>query len=111
MKRLVTELPLRELWDDHGPFPTVVRGDLKTEEIRDLLKAGPVQFVVANLGEPLRWIPETECFAFWKSDVRHHVADTESVCLDDLDGGFVYWASLWEPVSGRPPVVLLSKCD
>lgn len=109
MQRRVTQLPLSELWDDQGPLTSACRRDLKTAEIRNLLKSGPVQFIVADCGESLRWIPPDECYLFWKSEVQNHVADETSVHLDDLPSGYCYWASEWEPVSGMP-IILLSKC-
>jgi hypothetical protein len=48
--RVVTLLPLRELWRDDG-FLTAARDQSLTKEsVRELLGAGPVQFVVVDVG-------------------------------------------------------------
>ena len=105
MQRIVTRLPLAELWDDAGPLSAAEVRDLAAEDIRDLLRAGPVRFAVANVGSPLRWVPATECFQFWKAEVQSRVAGA-SADLDDFTGGYCYFASEWGPVEGPPVVVL-----
>ena len=47
-------MPLVELWDDAGPVVAAEIRDLVADDIRDLLRAGPERFVVANLGAPIR---------------------------------------------------------
>jgi len=67
--RIITRLPLTELWRDDG-FATATRGrSLTSEDVRRLLRLGPVQFVVADLGAAPQWIPKGECFHFWKNEV------------------------------------------
>jgi len=58
--RVVTRLPLRELWRDDG-FSTTARGKrLTTEDVRQSLRSGRVQFVVADVGAAAKWIPPSE---------------------------------------------------
>lgn len=106
MNRVVTRLPLAELWDDAGPVATTLAGDLTASDIREMLRSGPVRFVVANVGSPLRWVPANECFQFWKVEVQSRVARPDGTFLDDSPGGYCYFASEWEPVEGPPVVVL-----
>jgi hypothetical protein len=81
--------------------------DLSTSDVRDLLRAGPVRFVVANVGDPLREVPVNECFRFWKDEVKPRVADCPRVPLKEFPNGYCYFASEWGPVEG-PPLVVLS---
>jgi hypothetical protein len=105
--RIVTQLPLRELWREDG-FSTAKRGrSLTAVDVRELLAAGVVQFVVADVGAALRWIPQSECFDFWKREARPHIA-SEAAILDQFPGGYCYFASQW---AGEPttPIVVLEK--
>lgn len=55
--KVVTRLPLTELWDGHGFATTSRVRRLAAEEIVSLLGAGRVRFVVADVGAVPRWIP------------------------------------------------------
>ena len=106
--RIVTQLPLRELWRDDG-FSTRARGKVLThDDVREFLTSGPVQFVLADVGRAPRWIPASECFDFWKGEVKSHLADGAGVSLSEFPGEYCYFASLWE---GKltAPIVLLEK--
>jgi hypothetical protein len=107
VKRIVTKLPLTELWDDAGPVAASRHRDLTAANIRELLRAGPVRFIVANVGTPLRWVSEGECFQFWKDEVRSRVADSVGAHLEDYPGAFCYFAGEWAATDG-PPIVVLS---
>jgi hypothetical protein len=106
--RIITRLPLAELWREDG-FSTVERGrSLTKEDVRQLLASGPVQFVVADVGGAPLWIPEGECFRFWKNEVKAHVA-SDAARLDDFSGGYCYFASQWEPSRPGATIVVLEK--
>jgi hypothetical protein len=107
MQRVVTRLPLSELWDEAGPVSAVRGRDLTPADIRELLQAGPVRFVVANVAAPLQWVPAGECFRFWKAEVQSRMASPGGVDLENFSGGYCYFASEWAAGDG-PPVVLLS---
>lgn len=108
--KIVTRLPLQELWRDDG-FTTTARGrSLTKDEIIDLLRAGFVQFVVADVGFPLRWIHLHDCHEFWKDEVKPHLAaDSAVVILDEFPGGYCYRASEWNGGAGAAPIVVLEK--
>ena len=105
--RVVTRLPLQELWRDDG-FSTTTRGrSLTAEDVRTFLISGPVQFVVADVGEAPRWIPASESFQFWKQEAKPHLATEARASLDQFPGGYCYFASQWE--GEYTPIVLLEK--
>jgi hypothetical protein len=52
-KRIVTTWPLKELWNQIGSLDYVRGQPLTAEAIRDRLRSGVVQFVIANSGHPL----------------------------------------------------------
>jgi hypothetical protein len=105
--KIVTRLPLVELSNNSGQVIAEIRGDLVATDIVNLLRFGPVQFVIANVGDPLRWIPLTDCFCFWKSEVRPHLANSSNVTLDEFPDEYCYFAQEWSTDSG-PPIVVLS---
>ena len=103
---VITELPLCRLTSTHGEAMHV--GDVGNELIRDLLRSGVVRFVVADVGTSLRWIPESECFDFWKHEVQPHLVEPgQRVSLDQVPGQYAYFTSQWD--DGSSPIVLLSK--
>lgn len=106
--RIVTHLPLRELWRDDG-FSTTARGkSLTHDEVRVFLKSGPVQFVVVDVGIAPRWIRPSECFDFWKKEVKRHLASGGKAYLNEFPGEYCYFASQWEAET-TTPIVLLEK--
>lgn len=106
-KRIATRLPLDELWNEQGTIEASKGRDLSREAIRDLLRLGPVQFIVADLGSPLRWFPEGACYDFWKTEVQGHLADPDSeFMLEDFPGEYCYLASEWTLAAGDIVVVL-----
>ena len=109
-KRIVVSLPLEELWTREGPLMAQKRRDLSLGEIVRLLRAGPVRFVVADLGQPMEWVVEADCFTFWKSEAKRHVVDSvsEGFHLDDFPDQYAYVASEWAVDPGSP-IVLLEK--
>jgi hypothetical protein len=68
--KIVTRLPLDELWTDGGAVQGTRSEGVGEDEIRMMLAQGPVQFVEANIGHRLRWVPLTDRFRYWKNDVR-----------------------------------------
>src|SRR4051812_9287223 len=107
MQRVVTRLPLAELWDDDGPVAAEWSRNLTASDIRELLRVGPVRFAVANVAHTLEWVPVDDSFRFWKAEVQPRVAGTAGQLLEDYPGGYCYFASEWVTGAG-PPVVVLS---
>jgi hypothetical protein len=110
--RRVTRLPLTELWDDSGTRAgRVIRRDLSEDDLRQLLRCGPVQFVEIRMGERPNWLPFDERFSFWKERLQPRLTQwgpEGRIYTDELP---VYIASEWE-IEGTPaPVVVATLYD
>ncbi len=107
--RIVTSLPLSELWDvTNGVYKK--HREIGTHELRELLKIESVQFVIADSGHKLEWIDTSNCFIFWKDAVQRHLAQPDQHCtLEDFPDNFFYFASEWRHVPSNTCVVLLEK--
>jgi hypothetical protein len=99
---------MRELWDDHMPIHARHVRALSAGDVREMLRRGRLRFVIVQVGSRLRWLPEHECFAFWKAEVQPHLADPDGPAgLDSFPGGYCYFASEWS-AAGSPIVVLVT---
>jgi hypothetical protein len=105
--RRVTRLPLSELWNASGPVTgRVRRDDLTAEDIKDLLRSGPVQFVEIVMSEVPNWVPIDERFSFWKERLQPRLTQWGPENRIHTDEFPVYVASEWS-VEGVPvPVVV-----
>jgi hypothetical protein len=103
--RKVHTLPLQALWDEEGSTIGERVRSLGPEDVRALLRLGPVQFVEANVGTPLRWLPLDDCFRHWKA-VKPNLVASCPARLDDYPGGFFYRTSEWKTADGVPVVLL-----
>ena len=76
--RIVSQMPLREIWDEHGIVSENTICKLNSSDVTDLLRSGRVRFVVADIGQPLQWLPSEECYEFWKFEAATHIAEPEA---------------------------------
>ena len=105
-QRIVTELPLTELWDETGALPGERIRHVDGNLIRGLMGTGQVQFIVADCGAKLNWIPMQERFEFWKA-IRPQVADAgRPICLERFPNQTAYIASEWRRRSGEWLILL-----
>ncbi|HTD67128.1 MAG TPA: hypothetical protein VK846_11425 [Candidatus Limnocylindria bacterium] len=108
--KIVTQLPLKELWRDDRFTTTSRHRSLTAEDITGLLRVSRVQFVVADVGASPRWIPLGACFDFWNTEVRSHLAAPESnAFLDEFSDGYFYFAAEWSSSDVAAPIVVLDK--
>ena len=105
--RVVNVIPVQVLWTDDGELSATRGRRLDREAISELLRRGPVRFVVANVGDPLQWVPPAERFEFWKADVGVHLSDAAKIHLAEFPDGIAYVASEWLAVGTEAPIVLL----
>jgi hypothetical protein len=105
-QRIVTKLPLTELWDETGTLPGERIRHLDGNLIRGLMGTGQVQFIVANCGAKLNWIPMQERFDFWKA-IRPQVADAlKPIFLERFPNQTAYIASEWRGRAGECLILL-----
>jgi hypothetical protein len=88
------------------------RRGLSGQDIARLLRERQVEFAVADVGRPLLWIDPRDCYAFWKGEVRPHLAEPDSrIILDSFSSGYCYVASEWEDEVLGTSVVLPGKAS
>lgn len=107
-RRVVTQMPLGELWTDHHVLDSKRTRYLQQQEIRALLQAGPVQFVIADVGNKLDWIEEDQAYSFWKNEAKAHINSEQQGDLDGYPGEYFYFASEWLDAMGAR-IILLEK--
>jgi hypothetical protein len=102
--RVVSKLPLDELWNEAGTISATKVGPVGTDEIRKLLRSAPVRFVVADVSEQLRWVEGSDSFDWWKSELKPRLAEPEGakagVDLDEWPDGYGYVAYEWRLEDG-----------
>jgi hypothetical protein len=106
-RRVVTCLPLTELWKSEGPLDVRPGERVGVTEVEQLLRDG-ASLVVADVGKPLRWIPAADRFSFWKTEVRSRLIarDTDRFSLDDYPDSYCYVATSWSGTLPMPIIVL-----
>ena len=94
--RVVTRLPIDELFDAQGSVSAERRRDLALTDVRQLLREGAVGAIV-RLGEAIDWRDGPQLFAWWKAEAapRFWAGSQEPMSLDDYDGGRAWSASEW----------------
>lgn len=108
-QKLISRLPVEELWDGRRLVSTARVRDLAAPDIVDLLRSGAVRFAVADVGRPFEWVPNNKRFDFWKGEVKPHLADPDSrAALEDFPDEYCYFASEWKSSDGGV-IILLSK--
>ena len=99
---------MNDLWDIHGLLPLQRHRVINEEQIKNILRESPVQFVFASVGLPLKWIPVEDCYRIWKEEVAKRL-----VAPNDAEQGFrwedypdemCYVATEW---TGAVPSVIL----
>ena len=103
----IVKIPIHTLWDAAGTLSLTRQRNVGREQVAELLRRGAVRFVVANVGDPLKWIPPEDQFAFWKGEVRPHLVEPEdNVVLEELPGEYGYFATEWGGDGAMPTVLL-----
>lgn len=107
-QRIVTKLPLTDLWDERGTLTGERVRNLDQSNLADLLRTGPVQFAVADCGLKLRWIPTQQRFEFWKAVQLQIANPLKPIYLKQFPGETAYTASEWRGLTGEC-LILLEK--
>lgn len=94
-QRIVTKIPLTEIWDDSGTLASERIRYLDQTALRELMQSASVLFIVADCGLKLEWIPMEKRFQFWKR-VKPQIADPEKpIHREDFPNETAYIASEW----------------
>lgn len=106
-QRIVTCLPLTELWTSKGPLDARPTERVGAAEIAQHLQDG-ASFVVADVGKPLRWISAPDRFSFWKTEVKGRLVprDVERFSIEDYPDSYCYMAISWRGAPSTPIIVL-----
>jgi len=108
--RIVTRLPLQELWWPDGFATTKRIRALGDYDIKLLLRSGPVQFVTLDVGRSPLWTPLGDSHEYWKREVKPHLAEVESRApLSQYPNDYCYLASHWDSRDPGVIVVVLEK--
>lgn len=108
-KKIVMLIPLTKLWTDQEDIAAERGKYLTAENIKEILKKNPVEFVIADVGLKLNWISFDKSFDFWKSEVKQHLAnDPNFINLDSFPENYAYVASEWVGEI-QIPIILLEK--
>jgi len=108
-QKIVSKLPLDQIWSGSRLISTIKIRDLGYKEIVELLRAGVVRFIVADVGLPLEWIADSKRYDFWKDELRSHLANPdERRSLDTFPDNYCYFASEWKS-DDNTVIVLLEK--
>jgi hypothetical protein len=105
----VTKIPLEFIWTDEEQVEASRERYLTANDLTEMLKTHPAEFIVADLGAPLKRISVDKCHEFWESEGKRHLLSPHGkVDRSKLPGEYGYRASEW---SGRieVPIVLLEK--
>jgi len=104
--RIVTSIPLAELWTDAGPLAAQRIRYLASDDLHGLLRQGPLRFVLADCGKPLRWIEHSACYDFWKEEVKPRLASPDTFSPEDYPDGHCYLASEWATDDGESAILV-----
>ncbi|HEV3163208.1 MAG TPA: hypothetical protein VGZ22_04140 [Isosphaeraceae bacterium] len=106
--RVVTRLPLTELWDGAGKLRSIRVRDVGARDITDLLRIWSAHFLVAEVGRTLRWVSPSHRYSFWRAELRPHLVEPahEMTRIADFPGHYCYLASEWHSEDGEILVVL-----
>ena len=101
---------MEHLFDEDGKLEARRERLLSRSALQEMLRQSRVEFLIADVGFPLKRIDVWKCHDFWKSEVQAHlVEDPENgFHLEDFPGEYAYIASEWCGEI-QTPTVLLEK--
>lgn len=89
-------MPMDQLWTDSEILPAQRKEYLITTQIIDLLRKGPIQFVIANCGDKLVWMPFNTCYDFFKSEFKAHLVENpDRIYLNEYKDEYATWDKEW----------------
>ena len=110
-ERIVDKIPLEFIWTDEEQVEASRERYLTPNDLTEMLKIHPVEFIVADLGAPLKRISVDKCYEFWESEVKRHLLSPHGkIDRSKLPDEYGYIASEWSG-NVEVPIVLLEKID
>ena len=108
-QKIVNKIPLDCLWTEKQLLGAKRIKYLNQDEVSEILKNGPIVFVIANVGDKLIWTDLGESYKIYKTEIKDFIiSDIDKIDLDTLKYGFGYLASLWADPSENS-IILLEK--
>ena len=94
--RIVTRLPLDELWGDDGPLEASRGAALDAGQVIGYLREG-ADGVMASIGAPLRWMRGARLYDWWKREAKPRLLDPAAQAwrLDELPDERGWLATAW----------------
>ena len=109
MEKIITSMPISEIHDIPTNLIYHKVKHIDSQYIIDLIKKEKVKFVIANVGETLKWIDIENCYKFWKNEVKNHLAnDLNKIDIEQFENNYCYIASEFETAS-NDYLILLEK--
>ena len=107
--KIITKIPLDTLWTSETELKSERIRYLTADNIKDLLRQGQVNFIIADVGLKPTLVDRNQCFDFWKLEVEKHlVTDINKINIDIFPDSYAYLASEWTTDSPTP-IILLEK--
>jgi hypothetical protein len=74
--RIVTKIPLSEIWKFNQDIVSNRKHYLNEEQINNILQISKVDFIVADVGLHLHWVGTELCFDIWNNEIKNHLIIT-----------------------------------
>ena len=108
-EKIVTKIPLEFIWTDEEQVKASRQRYLTVADLTEMLRTHPVEFIVADVGAPLKRVSVDKCYEFWKSEVKPHLLNPHGkVDLSKLPDEYGYFASEWKG-NIEVPIAVLEK--
>ena len=106
-QRIVTKIPLEELWTDSAILSHKRQEYLTEPQALDLILASKTPIVIADLGVKLSWIPSNDTLSAFKKLIKGHIVnDPDRIILEEYEGEWCYLASEWVNAEGEKILLL-----
>jgi len=103
-------LPLDEVWDTGGALPLAGGEHLDRPAIEALLRGGGVRLAMADVGQPLEWVPDGKARSLWRREVSERlVGPGQKASLADFSDAYFYRAQAWTDETGAVSAVVFER--
>jgi hypothetical protein len=115
LHRVVTQIPLSELWTIRGPFAATRVRSVGPSDLAVDLHSRPIlrktRFVVADVGRPLEWLDPIGIVAFLRDHIPGRIVDPSApgFRLNDFPGQFCFVVSEWAEQDSDSPIYVFER--